>query len=44
MYFQRFEESLNKPLRTYRVEFNLGGPSGEVPITDEFTTSYSTSQ
>ncbi|XP_049546717.1 microtubule-actin cross-linking factor 1 isoform X22 [Anopheles darlingi] len=47
----RYAESLHKPLRTYRVEFNLGRPVNngtdsqqEVEEQDIYTTTYSTSQ
>ncbi|XP_037914658.1 microtubule-actin cross-linking factor 1 isoform X36 [Hermetia illucens] len=41
----RYAESLQKPLRTYRVEFNLGAPAGDgVPSEDIYTTSYSQTQ
>ncbi|XP_037914649.1 microtubule-actin cross-linking factor 1 isoform X27 [Hermetia illucens] len=43
--FKRYAESLQKPLRTYRVEFNLGAPAGDgVPSEDIYTTSYSQTQ
>ncbi|XP_035790467.1 uncharacterized protein LOC118465907 isoform X2 [Anopheles albimanus] len=49
--FRRYAESLHKPLRTYRVEFNLGRPVNngtdsqqEVEEQDIYTTTYSTSQ
>ncbi|XP_037048313.1 microtubule-actin cross-linking factor 1 isoform X27 [Bradysia coprophila] len=38
----RYAESRSEPLRTYRVEFNLGGPQGDAPIEDRYTSSYST--
>ncbi|KAJ6645292.1 Dystonin, partial [Pseudolycoriella hygida] len=38
----RYAESRNEPLRTYRVEFNLGGPHGDAPIEDRYTSTYST--
>ncbi|XP_050079920.1 microtubule-actin cross-linking factor 1 isoform X37 [Anopheles maculipalpis] len=46
----RYAESLHKPLRTYRVEFNLGRPSnngteGHQEIEEDiYTSTYSTSQ
>ncbi|XP_055907399.1 uncharacterized protein LOC129942467 isoform X23 [Eupeodes corollae] len=43
--FQRYAESLQRPLRTFRVEFNLGGPAGDGLTTQDeesfYTTSYS---
>ncbi|XP_055855310.1 microtubule-actin cross-linking factor 1 isoform X30 [Episyrphus balteatus] len=41
----RYAESLQRPLRTFRVEFNLGGPAGDGLTTQDdesfYTTSYS---
>lgn len=42
--FQRYAQSRNEPLRTYRVEFNLGGPHGDAPIEDHYTSTYSTTK
>uniref|UniRef100_A0A182WG21 Uncharacterized protein n=1 Tax=Anopheles minimus TaxID=112268 RepID=A0A182WG21_9DIPT len=48
--FRRYAESLHKPLRTYRVEFNLGRPTnngteGHQEIEEDiYTSTYSTSQ
>lgn len=47
---QRYAESLHKPLRTYRVEFNLGRPAnngteGHQEVEEDiYTSTYSTSQ
>lgn len=41
-FLQRYEESLRKPLRTYRVEFNLSGPTeSPTKTTSEIYTTYS---
>ncbi len=42
--FQRYAESRNEPLRTYRVEFNLGGQHDDAPVEDHYTSSYSTTK
>nr|XP_049464786.1 microtubule-actin cross-linking factor 1 isoform X45 [Anopheles coluzzii] len=48
--FRRYAESLHKPLRTYRVEFNLGRPAnngteGHQEVEEDiYTSTYSTSQ
>uniref|UniRef100_A0A4Y0BI09 Uncharacterized protein n=1 Tax=Anopheles funestus TaxID=62324 RepID=A0A4Y0BI09_ANOFN len=48
--FRRYAESLHKPLRTYRVEFNLGRPTnngteGHQEVEEDvYTSTYSTSQ
>uniref|UniRef100_A0A182NPJ5 Uncharacterized protein n=1 Tax=Anopheles dirus TaxID=7168 RepID=A0A182NPJ5_9DIPT len=50
--FRRYAESLHKPLRTYRVEFNFGRPTnngtesgGHHEVEEDiYTTTYSTSQ
>lgn len=42
--FQRYAESRNEPLRTYRVEFNLGGTHDDPPIEDRYTSTYSTTK